>query len=165
MPKTYEPIATQTLTADAGQVVFSSIPQTYTDLVLAINSGTVSLASYDLLLRFNNDSGSNYSQTILLGNGTSASSTRLSNRTAVYIDYSGGTAMGINKVHLVHIMNYANTTTYKTFINRAGIADGATELNVALWRSTAAVSSIQIPTNGYGIMAGSVFTLYGIKAA
>lgn len=165
MPKTYTPIATQTLAADASTVTFSSIPQTYTDLVLAINAGTVSGPSYDLLIRFNNDSSSLYSQTLLGGNGTSAYSVRLSNRTSIYLDYSGGTIAGINKIYLVNIMNYANTTTNKTFINRAGYADGTTELNVGLYRSTSAISSIQIPTNGFGISAGSTFTLYGILKA
>ena len=164
MAVTYEPIATQTL-ASNGTFSFSSIPQTYTDLVISINAGTVTSASIDLMILFNGVSTTSYSQCLIAGTGTTASSTKLSNRSAVYLDYNGGTVLGINRTYVVNIMNYSNTTTYKTFINRASYADGTTELNVSTFRDTSAISSFVLTTNGYGILAGSMATLYGIKAA
>lgn len=163
---TYTPIATQTASGSASTIVFSSIPSTYTDLIMIINSGT-SNSNYDLNLRLNGDSGSNYSQTNLRGNGSSASSSRGTNATLFYMDDQGNTVTGsINGMYIVHINNYSNTTTYKTMLSRAGFAGGtATELNVSLWRSTSAINQLTIGTNAGNIYTGSTFTLYGITAA
>ena len=63
-------------------------------------------------------------------------------------------------------MNYANTTTYKSIIGRANRADSGVDAAVALWRSTAAITRIDIKLkNGGSFTAGSTFTLYGIAAA
>ena len=64
MPNTYEPIATNTLGSAASSVTFSSIPSTYTDLIVVMNyANSTGLA--DVFFRFNGDTGSNYSDTIL----------------------------------------------------------------------------------------------------
>jgi len=65
MPSTYTPIATNTLASVSTGVTFSSIPSTYTDLVLVINyrldgTGTGAAGA----LRFNSDSGSNKASAI-----------------------------------------------------------------------------------------------------
>lgn len=168
MAKTYTPIATVTLSgyssANGNYFDFTSIPSTYTDLVLSINAGVNLSPGIDLMIRFNNDSTSLYSHTWIQGNGSTAASSRLSTRNAVYLDYNGGTTVGINRHYLVNIMNYANTSTYKTFLNKATYEYGV-EAHVGLYRSTSAISSIQVVTNGYGIISGSTATLYGIKAA
>ena len=59
LPSTMTPIATNTLTAVASSVTFSSIPSTYTDLVLVLQ-GSFDSAD-DVRFRFNGDTGSNYS--------------------------------------------------------------------------------------------------------
>ena len=60
-----------------------------------------------------------------------------------------------------HIMNYSNTTTYKTMIARGG-GNRYVDFVGNLWRSTAAITSITI---GPSWSNGCVITLYGIKAA
>lgn len=166
MPKTYEPIASTTLSAGTATIDFTSIPQTYTDLVLVIwpiLSGSGATA----YMRFNSDAGSNYSHTALTGNGTSASSSRGSNLTdGIGI---GGLSTGYgttNNVILTHIMNYSNTTTNKTVISRWSNAGTGVDLVAGLWRSTAAITSFTIRNNGgHTYSSGSTFVLYGIKAA
>lgn len=165
MPSTYTPIATQTLGSATASVTFSSIPSTYTDLILVINAGsTISAAPW---LRFNGDTGSNYSNTALVGNGSAASSGRASNQTVYY--YGGwilGYATSLTGNAIINIMNYSNTTTNKTAINRFNVASGEVEAVVGLWRNTAAINSITIgllSTDTY--LAGSTFTLYGVKSA
>ena len=84
MALTYDPIATTTISGSSTNTyTFSSIPSTYTDLVLAFANfqGTT---NYSFALRFNGDSGSNYSYTVLEGNGTSASSGTSTSTTGYY---------------------------------------------------------------------------------
>ena len=157
------PIATTTLGSAASSVTFSSITATYTDLIL-IGNITGQSSSGGLLIRFNADSASNYSYTALNGNGTSASSSRASNQTEGSISYTDSTTVPSSLI--TQILNYTNTTTYKTILSRANSNYGALSY-VNLWRATpAAINRIDILTSGgYNLNAGSTFTLYGIKAA
>ena len=161
---TYSTIATTTLASAAASYTFSSIPTTYTDLILVLNG------SFDT---FNNvrfqvgngsvDTGSNYSATRLLGDGSAASSDRISNTTGGYI-----ITINTNQVMgLVHFQNYSNTTTYKTMLARGG-APGTSDYvsaNVNLWRSTSAINTIKIYPNSGNMNTGMTLTLYGIAAA
>ena len=90
---TYVAIATNTLGSAAASVTFSSIPGTYTDLVIVTQA--ISATADNVGIRFNSDSGSNYSQTWLSGNGTSAISSRYSSST------SGVTVLTISLVSLL----------------------------------------------------------------
>jgi hypothetical protein len=168
MPATYEPIATTTTPGGTNTVTFSSIPATYTDLVLVVGGATYTVAGDTPYLRINGDTGTNYSGTVLSGNGTSAQSTRRTS-TAQGMPL-GGTYVGSSTTvatNLVfQLLNYANTTTFKTGLSRYFQPAGEAEATVALWRNTAAVTSILYRTDsGNNIGAGAVFTLYGIKAA
>lgn len=158
MPATYEPIATTTLGSAQSSVTFSSISGSYTDLVL-ISNWTLSTGQ-NLLMRFNSDSGTNYSETDLGGNGSAASSTRDTNRTDVRVGYYNTN----RTIHRVNIMNYANSTTYKTALIRWD-SDEYVYSRVALWRNTSAITSISLTAGSGNIQSGSTFTLYGIKAA
>ncbi len=161
MPKTYEPIATTTLGPASASVTFSSIPQTYTDLVVV---GSLSAtAGLDYWYRLNSDSASNYSNTRLTGDGSSAASGRTSSADRTYFNILG-TGTGQHNF-IMHLMNYSNTTTNKTQLIRYDNAGTVTALRVGLWRSTAAISTILIQTDSSTFTAGSTFTLYGIKAA
>ena len=66
---------------------------------------------------------------------------------------------------ITHIMNYSNSTTYKTVLTRGG--DGSILVaNVGVYRSTSAITQIQIePQAGGNFDVGSTFALYGITAA
>jgi hypothetical protein len=163
---TYSTIATTTLGSNQSIVTFSSIPGTYTDLVLITNAATT-VANKDVYMHFNSDSGSNYSRTVLYGNGSSAASDRAANVSFGWIDYLGwtGTTLG-TQVCVVNIMNYSNSTTNKTFLSRANNAASAVDANVGMWRNTAAINRIDIGATTSGIfITGSTFTLYGITAA
>jgi len=157
---TYTPIATTTLGSAAATVTFSSISGSYTDLILVADTQNASGAD-NFLLNFNSDTGSNYSVTRLNGNGTSASSSRATNQTVLQC----GEVNSTRSTTIVHIMNYSNSTTYKTTITRQNTASASVAANVNLWRSTAAITSILISTSSYNFSAGSQFTLYGIQAA
>ena len=160
---TYTPIATYTASSATSSYTFNSIPSTYTDLVLIISGQ--STASLQVKMTFNGDtSSSNYSQTTLAGNGTSAVSASSSNAAYITPDYyysfttNGGMAR-------FNIMNYANTTTYKTVLMRSDNAGTATMANVGLWRSATAINQIYLLTSTSTFATGSTFTLYGISSA
>jgi hypothetical protein len=159
---TYEPIATQTLGSSAATVTFSSIPSTYTDLVLVV-AGTAS-GGDDILMQFNSDTASNYSYTILYGTGSVAGSVRGSNGTSILVDYYGAMGTGQNN-RIIQINNYSNTTTNKTSLVRANNAASGTDAIVGLWRSTSAINAIRLFMGTATFATGSTFSLYGIKAA
>jgi hypothetical protein len=163
MPKTYEPIATYTATGTPSTYTFSSIPATYTDLVLVL-SGT-SNADIDISCRVNGDTGTNYSRTILSGNGSAASSSRASSINEFRLTsaaYWNSTSVAVT---IAHFMNYSNTTTFKTLLTRSNNAGVGVDTQVELWRNTAAINQIQVFTTANNFANGSTFTLYGIKAA
>ena len=163
MAQTYTPIASQTLGSSAASVTFSSIPSTYTDLVLVINGGTVT-ASQDIYMQFNSDTGANYSQTYMRGNGTTATSSRFSAQSNGWLDFVGANN-DLNQMWTAQIMNYSNTTTYKTYLSKFARASSAIETIVGLWKNTVAVSTILVGTSSGNILANTTLTLYGIKAA
>ena len=161
--QTYTPIATYTAPSAQASYTFNSIPGTYTDLVLIATSASSLGTGYGLRMRFNSDSGSNYSWTHLLGTGSAANSNRGSNNSSILIGYSPA-AIGGNTV-IVNVQNYSNSTTYKTSIARANEADYRVGAIAGLWRNTAAITSLTLLDEGGGnLLTGSTFTLYGIKA-
>lgn len=163
---TYTPLATQTLGSAAASVIFSSISGAYTDLVLVASAASVS-GNPTISFQLNSDTGANYSRTLLIGNGTTASSERASGSTQGRISNSTGltTTLGANAT-IAQFMNYSNATTYKTVLARSDTSLYATEAIVNLWRSTSAITSIALFTNsGVSFATGSTFTLYGIVAA
>jgi hypothetical protein len=162
MASTYEKIATNTLGSAAATVTLSSIPATYTDLVLVIQTRN-SAASNEVYGIFNSDTGSNYSYTQITGNGTTAASGRASNSTTMRWSFSND---DFNNNAIIQIMNYANTTTYKTSLVRLNNVSQTTAAVVNLWRSTSAITSITLSNeSATNFAVGSTFTLYGIKAA
>jgi hypothetical protein len=166
---TYEPIATTTLGSSSSSVTFSSISQAYTDLVLVMNYGMTSGSGLNTAgWRFNGDtSGSTlYSQTILQGDGSSASGNQTtSTNLGLGLAYTSNNSI-INANVILQIMNYSNTTTFKSAIVRGNTAGNAVTASAFLYRSTSAITSIEIVKEYTPIFcAGSTFTLYGIAAA
>jgi hypothetical protein len=161
---TYTPIATTTLGSAQATVTFSSLGS-YTDIV-AVITAKVSASSYDLSFRVNGDSGTNYSLTALSGNGTTASSIRVTSASAGRGDYRAYMDTSEFNNYIINFMNYGNSTTYKTIIGRGNSAALGTDAVVNLWRNTAAITSIVFAPEFTGNFAtGSTFTLYGIASA
>jgi len=164
MPITYTPIATVTAAGGSStQLVMSSIPATYTDLVIVINTSTS--ANSNLVFRLNNDSTSIYGNTVLNGNGTAASSGRNSNTDKGYFDSDAISANNFNYNAILNLMNYSNTTTFKTTVSRSNNAATGVTAGVTLYRSTSAINRIDFLTTSGTFNAGSTFTLYGIAKA
>lgn len=165
MTATYDCIATTTLGSNSTSVDFTSISGSYTDLI-AVIAGSQTSTGVSINMRVNSDTGSNYSATILDGDGTSATSYKLSNNSqGMVIGALYGNASGQMNI-VVQIQNYSNTTTYKTVLSRWAQANKGTEAIVGLWRSTSAITSLTFRSDGgtNNFATGTVFSLYGIKA-
>jgi len=162
MAATYTPIASVTATGSSTVISFTSIPQTYTDLVVVFTGFATTGNFY---IRVNSDSSAVYSQTDIRGNGTVAGSSRETAQSNVYIgDYISDPISTISNA-VMHFNNYANTTTFKTFLLRGNNSAKFTGLTAGLWRSTAAITGISVHSSGANFDSTSVATLYGILGA
>lgn len=158
--KTYEPIATTTFGSASTGVTFSSVPQTYTDLIIIV-TGNTTAGPTDNNMQFNGDTSANYSVTGLYGDGGAGASFRSAASNMETGGIYWGTGIGSR---IMHIMNYANTTTYKTVLTRSNPGNSV-ESRIGLWRSTSAITSIYVYVGASTYTAGTTITLYGIAAA
>jgi hypothetical protein len=156
----YIPLATVTLGSSASSVTFSSIPATYRDLVLVINATASNNINVDV--RFNGDTGSNYPEVFMAGDGTTTYSIATT-RTFLRLDYVGfiGTVAGHNNI--IQIMDYSATDKHKTVLARGSNANNGVAATAGRWANTAAITSIQAFA-GFPYSAGSTFNLYGIAS-
>ena len=161
MPATYEPIATQTLGSAAATVTFSSIPGTYTDLVLVANGFNDTGGNRALYGQFNSDTGTNYSFTKMNGDGSTTTSDRSSSLNQAVL----GNFLNNATATIIQFQNYSNTTTNKVMLFRQNAPSTVIQAGIVLWRSTSAITSILLYLNSGNFSTGSTFTLYGIKAA
>jgi hypothetical protein len=165
LPSTYIPIATVKTTAEVATITMSNIPQTYTDLILVATCGNPSSAvNYNL--QFNGDSGSNYSTTYMVSSGgTLSGGSTAAVQDKVYLTQTGANLVGKWGSQINHIMNYSSTNTFKTVLSRMS-SDIEVALNTSIYKTTTAITSVTILSNGVQIYTtGSYFTLYGLKAA
>jgi hypothetical protein len=166
MALTYEPIATTTLGSATSTITFSSIPATYTDLRLVITS-TVSDAAGYIGLRFNSDSGTNYSYTQLKGDGSSAATNSTTFSDTLYLGSSGSPSTTIPYLQTVDVFSYSGSTYKTALVTTSQDRNGSGEVirQSGLWRSTSAINAILIRVYTGNLNAGTTATLYGIKAA
>ncbi len=155
--------------ATNGSANFYNIPQNYQDLYMCgqirgVNGNTIEYGNIQL-----NSSSSNHSYTMLTGDGGSATSSRNTPVTgAFYLGLipGGNSTAGVLGTYQIWILNYANTSTYKTVLWRLAAdqnGSGVTQMGVGLWSSTAAITAMNVfGSNGSG--TGTTHSLYGIRA-
>lgn len=160
---TYTLINAQTANGSVSTINFTSISQTYTDLILKINSSQSGNFVYMRVGNGSIDSGTNYSEIYELSNGSSVSASGDNNSSLMPTVYVNS---GSNySVATANFMNYSNTTTFKTVLNKNGVTSAGVLGIVNLWRSTSAINTISVFTGGGNYSSGSTFALYGIAAA
>ena len=160
MARTYEPIASTTLGSDATTITFSSIPGTYTDLRVVVH-GEVS-ANANSYMRFNSDSGTNYSWTYVQGYTSASSGRATGNGSGTDVGY----AFANQRLAITSdVMSYANTNVNKTVLSGSAAAADLVIRYVGLWRSTAAITRIDLIRQSGNWKSGTVASVYGIKAA
>ena len=110
MAATYEPIQTYTLASAAASITFSSIAASWTDLRLVFAVHPTAASSVSICYRFNGDTASNYSDTLIKGNGASASSSRHTSQTYLYTAYGSIAAAAGYALVTTDIFSYAGST-------------------------------------------------------
>lgn len=171
MPTTFEHIASTSLTTSASSISFTSIPSTYTDLVIIgtlANADTIGTIYLDW--RFNNDTGANYGRWVWGQSGGAITyDNRNGSRNRIEWDVLD-IRPNLSYSFIANINDYANTTTYKNLFgisNNPGI-DSTHGLNYAggMWASTSAINRVDLLPNDplKSWATGSTAALYGIKA-
>ena len=165
-------ISSQTLASSAASVTFSSIPATYTDLVLRLSARTDNGAVNDgIIMTINSTAGTAYSKTTLLGNGATATSTRSSSTNAFGTSPNGATGSTATASTFGSIEIYV--PSYTVSQNKPFAYFGVGETNAAtaymgaiagFWSNTATISQLDFtPNSGTNFVTGSSFYLYGIS--
>lgn len=160
---TYTPLANITLSSSASSVTFSSISQAYRDLILVVNGKVVS-GSADAYMRFNSDSGTNYSRVRMSGDGSSAVSAQASSDTQGYIDSYGYLDTNFSYATLVQIMDYPATDKHKTYLSRSNNAGLGVDALAGRWASTSAITSILVGLSTGSFATGTTMSLFGVAA-
>jgi hypothetical protein len=163
----------QTVTVGAGgaaSIDFTSIPTGFQHLhvrYLARSDGAGGLGT--LLIRFNSDTGNNYSQHYLYGTGaTAAASASVSQPQTVGSLYAASTAgASMFGGGSVDILDYAVTSKNTVSRSFGGVdLNGSGEVSIVsgVWMNTSAVTSINIRTQGGNFVQHTTAALYGVVA-
>ena len=152
----YESIARVSLTGTQSSIEFTSIPSTYTHLQvrLMVRSDRSAVVADSLQLQFNSDTGSNYDDHYLTGDGATASASADTTVTNIglYRIAGAGATSSVFGVSVIDVLDYKNTNKYKTIRALTGIdnnGSGRISLGSGLWRSTSAISSLKLfPNSG-----------------
>ena len=165
----YQSISTTTVgVSGSSTITFSSIPSTYKHLqIRLLGRATGSFDYASVYVRLNSDSGSNYAYHQLYGDGSSAASSGQVTQTYMIGQNLSGALASANifGVMIFDFLDYADTNKYKTMRQLGGVdrnGSGYVDFNSGHWRSTSAVSTITLTTDGnFGQYTHA--SLYGIK--
>jgi len=170
----YDSIATTTVGATSvPSITFSSIPATYTHLQIRylVKSARAGNTLDELNLRMNGDTGSNYAEHQVMGDGSTAQSQGVGSQNNIEIGegWCGTTTAGSQfGVGVIDILDYVSTSKYKTIRALGGLdmnGSGRVGLGSGLWMNTSAVTSLTFFAENANITQYSSFALYGIKGA
>lgn len=157
---TYTALATVTLSSSAATVTFGSIPATYRDLVMILNSKVLTGTPFPRA-RVNGDSANNYVRVSMVGNGSAATSTT-STSNVIALSGDASAAANFNYNTITNFMDYSATDKHKTVVSRGNNVDVATAISVSRWTNTSAITSIEVSLSSSSFDVGSTFNLYGI---
>jgi len=173
IPSSYESIATSAGTGSSTTVTFSSIPSGFKHLqirALLKNTQNTNFES-NLDVRVNSDTGTNYADHYLSGDGATATASGGATQSriapVVFFPYLGKGTSSTMGVVIIDILDYASTTKNKTLRALGGYdnnGEGKVTISSGLWINTAAITSISlIEGSSYNWDTSATFALYGIK--
>lgn len=165
---TYTLISTVTVGAGgAASIDFTSIPQTYNDLVLILSgrSNDGAATADGVRLKINGaTTTTTFAQIVGTGSGVTSNG-----GTDDYLgNVNGGTSTANTFASMsLHLSNYASTTTNKAYLQEITPEINASAMNMfmtnGVWASTAAITSLSLYITGFSFVQYSTASLYGIK--
>jgi hypothetical protein len=160
-------IATQTVGSNVTTVTFSSIPSTYTDLLLKISARTNSSTSYEYMYINFNGGGYNAPIRFIQFSGSGAGSTSSESTGYLGITNGNGATASVFSNNEVYIPSYAGSN-YKSFSVDGTMENNATASYMhyvaGIWQNTSAINSVAVQAgNTQSFVQYSTFSLYGIK--
>ena len=164
MATTYVKIASYTATGSVANIEFTSIPATYTDLVVKTSLRGSTNGNIDMLCEFNGVT-TGYTFRWISGDGAAAASASGSTSNSGFMDMNNNTANTFAS-NDIYIPNYLSAN------NKSHSFDGVTENNATtayqvlgarLWSNTAAITSIKLLPSPGNFVQYSTATLYGIS--
>jgi hypothetical protein len=168
MPTTFTKIASLTAAGGSSTISFTSIPSTYTDLVIKVSARATYAANFqDINIRFNG-STSGYSSRLLQGDGSAATSANNASSALVW----GANSVSANATANTFSNGEVYIPNYTSALNKSLSTDAVTENNATaayiqvaagLWSNTAAITSIEMYLGAGNYVQYSTFTLYGIS--
>jgi len=175
MATTYTLISSVTVgSGGAANIQFTSIPATYTDLLIKLSARqSTDVNSYQFSIRFNGNSSSIYTRRLLFGYGTGVDTQTQASTSSIFIGFDQASSFTANTFgnYEIYIPNYTSSNQ-KTLS-----ADSVTENNTnevygisivaGLWADTAAITSILLQdlSGGSNLVQYSTAYLYGISNA
>lgn len=171
MANTFELISSATVgSGGAATVDFTSIPATYTDLVLKLSMRTnAGNAQGDWIKMYFNSNSTGYVARLLIGNGTAASSfTATGWGWAAQQNSTSQTAntFGNGEIYIPNYAGSANKSFSSDSVSETNATSPEMELAAGIWSNTAAITSISLSSgNGGTIQQYSTAYLYGVKNA
>lgn len=171
MANTYFLIASSTVGAGgAASIDFTSIPSTYTDLVVKFSARTNTSPAYNSSFVTFNNSATGYSYLGTWGNSTGIASNASSGAQIEYVWTNGSTSTGSTFSNCeMYIPNYAGSTNKSISFDLAQENNASTtnsalvSMQAGLWSNTAAITSIKIAANAASFVQYSTAYLYGIN--
>jgi hypothetical protein len=171
MPVTYKKIASVTVgSGGAANIEFTSIPGTYTDLVIKISGRTTATGTpwTNIQMEFNGSGGTAYSGRLLFGDGSAAASASVSSEANARLQYAsnaGATAstFGNSEVYIPNIAGSTNKSISADSVTENNATQSFTGLGASLWANTAAITSIKLTPSSGTFVQYSTAVLYGIS--
>jgi len=178
---TYQLIASNTLSASASSITFSSISSSYVDLSIRFHMKGIGAGNFvSPLLTFNGNSSALYSQAYILSPLSSADVTggNSYNSQSTYVQLNrafpgtnAGSAWSDMEIYMTNYANFAASSANKNFwAYSLQPNDNATSLNVqnivltsGQMQLTSAINSFTLASAGNSFAAGTSVSLYGIK--
>jgi hypothetical protein len=167
MATTYKLISSVTVgSGGAADITFSSIPATYTDLVIKCSFRGVGTGSPNIFLDINGAS-TNRTMKWLQGNGSVATSYNFTTADIATANTTTQTANTFGNSE-VYLPNYASAN-YKSFsvdsVQESNTGTVYVDLMAGLWSVTSAITSLKLYINGQNLGQYSTAYLYGISNA
>jgi hypothetical protein len=168
MANTYTLIASSTVGAGgAASIDFSSIPATYTDLIVKVSARNDTASIQNLNMKFN---GSTSSLSMKYLDGAGSGTPTSGSATVGNIGGNFGTGATANTFSNteVYIPNYAGSN-YKSYSADAVTETNATtaymDLCAGLWSNTAAINQVTVFSQSGNLVQYSTAYLYGVNNA